>query len=1705
MKLLLKKTVTIFILACIIVGAVFSPIQPSLAANNMFNPSFAYNQTTGKWDISWMPIDGTSTFTISWHRPDGTVETQTGTTLALVNGKNIASISVVADHIYDLAFSFKDSDDAGVLFNNRFSKLVDTETVYFLSDITFEGTSFNDSAVLGGLSDGTPNLIKNNDDTQVIRIISGQKPKITLRWKVPTIWEPTQSDILPITHRNVNYDPLESENSPHIDLDYTYFHIQMNEVTDIVTGRDYRTTVTEDGSIIVNENGKAVNGFDTDGNITSDDKYVYITLDQTDGIIPGTEYEKINIRMYFWNIASNEQAFSSRLVYGSGQGFFIENKDYVFQTIEGRIDSIFTPTMYEVSKVDVDKMEVRIFKIKSKNYTELYYQVQDAGSIVDLIENSSNISSGIKVPDASIPDATGWGSVIIEIPLDQNGEHPQRYYRIVVTDGNSHTPLGSLALDLRLLGNDTGKPPVPREIEILPRYDGKQDVFYQNPAEIASINIPLTDLRIFFEKPLMWRTQNWADIVSAPDNDNDITFHLLLNTYLSDDVKIMETRTIGDEQISVYVPVKEKRMLTIGKHQLHEDPDDAGRLYFDVHGDNLFHDLVLNTPLDYENDIDYDINGNPDYPNFLLPNTVYYLRMFSARMKHKDEISWVNREEIDLEEKISYISPVVSFTTYPLREMPVPLPNMTLGVDVDPQPDPVTGKPVLNGITVSFPKILGDNDWLNYTTITENRKIIYDLYISDSTDEDSFILLEPPFVDFLETLYPDENTEVPVSTLVTGFPGDSVGELKPNTTYYFKVRAKLYVGDETAPFILSDETPVKSITTPKTDSGDLDDSDRLPRTPVEFSIARDEDGEMELTDAKVTLNWLHAEQDVTYEMVCTTKKLSAGAVVSDYINDEYNNGTTENPGFLRVYKNYKTNETDTELNINVLNTNLKNVGFTYNVDNTRVARLPVNLPFLKPNHLYYFSLRAVRNRGTENAVYSSWVSIPVTTKMVQPPGFFEVINDVQLGFRLRNYSGIRAEDMKIMLKKRYQKDSAYYELSRSKYSVVKDGSSYYFRLYDLDPDTWYDIKPFYAKEDMKYWYDSDDKAWYNSGSDPVKMKTRDTLHEIEVRFEGESLYDYFLEMRNDDDNDYVILEFDEDADENDFGYVLEDGSSIDFYLEKTYQYVEDGLEDRYIYYAKISNTRRKRSDGTYTREALLANTRYYIKVWARNIEDSKHIGPVTIRTDFSQDDYDKDHIKNQIEDAFNQKADNLTRKLYFTVNESDKTANRFLLKGARISNLMRMAGHSGITVDISKERPEVLKDVILIPYEVLDTIGKHNTRLTIKLLGCELTLTGDSLELEYLKQLASATNVKEAMLEITVERKKAGSISPAFGFTYGSQVYDISMEAVGVRRTYAEINEIIYDILKEPEETGPFKYGIFDRKLAELMNKQTTSSYKNQIELENILNIIMDEIEEELSFYIKDILDGGRGFSASVINRKQMPELGGGFKLKLLHQGYEGLVEPYVLYKGKTKWEEPGGLKAWMFPYILITVNSPGEYTIFNIRQVDIPSKDGVTDPSLQRFAQKYNLQTVFGSRTLYPGDYVSRDNAIILFEVVTGTENEVAGLSNPAKIRYYNLEQILPVSVIQPAINREQATSVAVEIYAYKSGISAEMIRPMTRRYIKNGDRMSDSAYHRLVIALDLGITRLEPDNTYDGAEKITVEEMLKEIIVVLELLGEW
>ena len=151
------------------------------------------------------------------------------------------------------------------------------------------------------------------------------------------------------------------------------------------------------------------------------------------------------------------------------------------------------------------------------------------------------------------------------------------------------------------------------------------------------------------------------------------------------------------------------------------------------------------------------------------------------------------------------------------------------------------------------------------------------------------------------------------------------------------------------------------------------------------------------------------------------------------------------------------------------------------------------------------------------------------------------------------------------------------------------------------------------------------------------MKTRNTLNEIEIRFEGESVYDYFIEVRTDYSEDYIQLVYDRKPGDSDYGYIMEDDKIIEFYREKTQAYVDDTQSDKYMYYAKIYQARQKRSDGRYVRDRLLSNTRYYIKIWARNEADSSRVGPVTVRTDFNQKDYDDDYKRDEITDMFESK------------------------------------------------------------------------------------------------------------------------------------------------------------------------------------------------------------------------------------------------------------------------------------------------------------------------------------------------------------------------------------------------------------------------------------------------------------------------------------
>ena len=73
---------------------------------------------------------------------------------------------------------------------------------------------------------------------------------------------------------------------------------------------------------------------------------------------------------------------------------------------------------------------------------------------------------------------------------------------------------------------------------------------------------------------------------------------------------------------------------------------------------------------------------------------------------------------------------------------------------------------------------------------------------------------------------------------------------------------------------------------------------------------------------------------------------------------------------------------------------------------------------------------------------SAWVSIPVTTLPVEMPSMLEPVTDVQAGFKWNDSDpNSRPEDFSIHIKE--SGDSKYRVLSRSGYTIARDGSVYY--------------------------------------------------------------------------------------------------------------------------------------------------------------------------------------------------------------------------------------------------------------------------------------------------------------------------------------------------------------------------------------------------------------------------------------------------------------------------------------------------------------------------------------------------------------------------------------------------------------------------------------------------------------------------------------
>ncbi len=1605
--------------------------------------------TTGRYDLSF-PVSVMPTRTeISWHDPDtGALVTQEPTGNFDLGKMIFSNFELAPDYIYDITVKTYNAENVQV----------GEGSTYYLADITFEGECFNVMGLNGDILDRAvePEPVGATFGNYT-KIRSGYKPQIRLKWKLPRIYHPG------VGGNHVAY--LTDLNDAQLDI-----------LSELVQRVGFRVSM--------NIGKGSINTLDKEFfNLTPDSNgFVSVTLNASDGIEPGTEYEKTNIGLIFENAAHEQITLrSTKLRTDEENHFLVRNIDSVFMDYSNTLTSIFTPIPFEITKVDIDKVEVKFQRVTNGTYNELFYQVQYDSSIDDLY---SSVNPWVKIPDAVLPQGELYGSEIVTINIPGT-THPEMYFRVVFYDSGSALPRSSsLAVDLRGLGTDSGKPPLPKEIKVVAEYDRRKEVSVPSTTVPAPVvEIPMSDMVISFDKPLIWKMRDWSVIKSEAYTDDDYVFHVLLGTYPPDtNPNPNQTATIGLKGTqTVYLPVKQKRVYVFGKDKLVEN---GNRLSIKLDGETLFKNLVTGAKLAYDNNEDPSGDGvKGDYPEFLLPNTTYYMQIFTSRYKDMADIDNDIRINGGLTNtslsKISYLSPVISFTTWPLDELPVPMPVIDLTSVIHTE----GGNLVLDGIDVGYDRVLSEAEWRQYTDLANERSIRYDFYISTSPTPESFGTTP---VASRTVKYPDEAGEQRLHQLIDKVlkPDGSQDVIKPNTVYYVKAQATLIVkpsGDD--PFEMGSVfTPVKAYTTPRIDSGGFD-IDQKPRTPTEFGIAVDAEGNLRFSDAFVDLTWLHKESGVTYELICT----STGAIPQDPAELEaFLQNDTINQAFLN-------NSGETKLHI--ANPNAladANGSIIYHVTGD----------FLRPNQIYYFSIRAVRNRGQANQTESMWVTQPVTTPMVKSPAFLEAVRDVEIGFNVFcTIAGTTADSMELYMKKAGTADSAYVKLIRSQYTVVKDGNTFYFRVYNLEPNQWYDFK-LYNKTGNVY-YDQSTSSWRTTPGNPVERKTRDTLREIEVRWEGDGkvgeFYEYLLEMREEDDADYEKLSYSSTG-FTDYGYDLPTGGRIKFYIEKTSLQVGQG-STKYIYYAKISGKPVKQANGTWKDMALKTNTQYFVKLWARNHgEDSLHTGPVDIRTDFSQKDYDDQKKHDNVTEIFNLEAEKLTKKLYWVIDKGRSYAVRVLLKADTVAGLLASSQGSVVTVDLTGEADNPSYVEILVPQKVLEAIEANDTSLNLAFSGAEVTLNKGSIDLAALKQQALSSGAKEAMLKLKIERNAGAKTALPSGMSALSRYHVLSASAVGSRYTSAELNTMIYKILKDKTATGPFKYGILDRELTKVLQQVESYSYRSQTELKDMITSVISTVEAEMSVYLKDILEGGSGLSAALTVNKPITSFPGRVGIKLEYQYRSGLIVPYVNYG--TGWKEVSGAKAYAVQYALFRVEKPGEYAVVVGGSINV-TPGSPYEGSIAKLAALYDLTKVFGKTTILPSNPITGQQAIMVYALVSDRYDELTGLTPAQSVSKLGVGDVVSGAKLSGYLDNQTSVSLAVRLYADKLGVSASTMKPAKTIVIKNASAINSRLYQYVILGIDLGFAQTS-NYLFDAGGRSTTGQYLDMITKVLEKLGQ-
>ena len=1648
-------------------------VQPVFAADNPLNvyiDNNGYDSTAGTVKIRWDAVPNVSDCTIVYHVPTSTGYSTIQLNSADVNSKidlanNTATITNIKnDIIYDFEVTLTDSN--GLTYGGK---------RYFLARISVYAEQVNQQPVSvtgGGVESGVYPAIKltwnmpkvyvyNNitlsgsmkyaDDSDALAQLDGTISKMGFAFNINEN-DPTQDACASV---KVDWDSGSNAYKAKVskDTDATRFSDIKRDDT---TGKlSFYLLGVKDKKTLIPTRDEVLSTWTLPKQISDlgDTEKQYVLPHQE--ILPGTIY-KITMNASYYNI-SNEYVFPDTIT-----------TPLANNPLMGTLDYTYTPVRFQLTKDAYNRIYVGIHRVNSGslNMPELYYDVQT--NTVPSNQDSS-WTSRATIVDRSFGDQeyaiTGF-----------SGINPKNtvYYRVVVKSDSATDRIESLKLPYTMQ-DDTSRPPVPNNVSIA----GVDLVLPQTGSGITDTS---SDITFTWDKP-----SNWDQI--RGHLENDIYYHFAINvnetdldpnhSVTPDPVLEANGKSYGQYEANYRLIkyISANALNEDGTYKIKESAD-GSKLIYTLKGYDLFKGEGVDPT------VTYDIPNTDKYPTYLLPNKTYYLQMYTTLAADKGTFTDSS--------KMSEKSLATSFTTLSPNGRDVPAPKSLEWVKTTVNPS-TAAKPAIDAtVQIRFDAL--NIDWSKYTSnkVISNNEVIYDLYMSTSTEPNSF-----QKIGTTDSTQPKGDVEFSAQTLTnttwfyatinkftdtTAFQNKKLfgNALSPNTTYYFMVKARLRIVDE-----LNNVTEKSSIgtkllpvTTPRGEATTPDDTAKRPVAPTDFSIATDANGNPMVSGQSVTFEWTVKENTAAYNLIATTNKVAADTPATD--NSILLDNTYKS--FISTFGNKDYDGDATKLTLDPKNNPLP-ANLVYD-SATKKCRYTVNT-WLYPNKIYYFTLRA--EVGTKSSL---WVSIPVTTALIESPTKLQVVNDCELAFYwIDSMAGMTPENYSIYLKASGDKD--YTQLTKAQYTIVKDDSVYYGRTTPaakLKANTQYSIKIVRTKD--------------NAVLSTITKYTRDDNHQIDVKWQGYRIDAYSgfeIAIKTEDDTDYTTLKNSEDLEE----YVDISTHTYPYYIEKDNSNLGTNY---YIFNARIKMAPKKLADGTIQHRPLSPNTKYYIKVRAVKTDStnsaavtpSKYVGPVDTRTEFSQDEYDNTDKNTNVVAKFLDMLDKLEQGVYWEVNKQNGTTNKILVRDDKLINLLGNLGNFSYTIDISQSPDYINSDEIYLAKDILKAMKSNNRSVIIKTKNTEYTIRPDTFntdEMEEFKNAKAVTSSKDTYLKInTVESKSIEPAAPA-NSTSTSKMSVLSAQAVVSKQTCTDVNAQIKDKLYND------KTGIIQRKVAIIKNSNNENVKKTSDELNKYLNQLYEEVVSELSYYVEDTLNGAGYTSGVLADKYNISQFSSPLSVKMSYKA-SSISNPYVIYGTAGNWQKLTKNLKYEKGYLSFFVSGTGKYAIFSSKDIATTVPDADTaKPYIAKLASNYDLTAVFpGADVSFNSDLnVTVKEGILLYELIIESQND-SQTDAKAKAKAYGISKIINTTNLYRNLTRQETAALVMKLYCQKTGSDYEKLKASYGRTIKDDSKISAKYAVPVYGCLQMNLMTLDSSSNFNPNANVNRAE----IVTVLEKMLE-